>query len=97
MAPLGARCGSNLSSLSSVAVPNSDERMNVFPPVSKSEWIAKVEADLKGASFSALRSAAPGDPALEPLYTAEDVEDLRDPGLPGIFPYLHEVGQTHDC
>ncbi len=88
MAPLGARCGSNLSSLSSVAVPNSDERMNVFPPVSKSEWIAKVEADLKGASFSALRSAAPGDPALEPLYTAEDVEDLRDPGLPGIFPYL---------
>ncbi|MDH3652705.1 MAG: methylmalonyl-CoA mutase subunit beta [Myxococcales bacterium] len=69
-------------------MPNSDERMNVFPPVSKSEWIAKVEADLKGVSYAGLRSAAPGGPALEPLYSAEDVEELRDPGLPGIFPYL---------
>jgi len=62
--------------------------MNVFPPVSKTEWIAKVEADLKGASYSGLRSAAPGGPELEPLYAAEDVEALRDPGLPGIVPYL---------
>jgi methylmalonyl-CoA mutase len=62
--------------------------MNVFPPVSKSEWIAKVEADLKGASFGGLRSAAPGGPTLEPLYAAEDVEGLHDPGLPGVFPYL---------
>ncbi|MBT8469644.1 MAG: methylmalonyl-CoA mutase subunit beta [Deltaproteobacteria bacterium] len=69
-------------------MPNSDERMNVFPPVSKTEWIAKVEADLKGASYSGLRSAAPGGPELEPLYTAEDVEGLHDPGLPGIAPYL---------
>ncbi|MBT8454001.1 MAG: methylmalonyl-CoA mutase subunit beta [Deltaproteobacteria bacterium] len=67
---------------------NFDERMNVFPPVSKSEWIAKVEADLKGASFDRLRSAAPGGPALEPLYAAQDVEGLHDPGLPGVVPYL---------
>jgi len=62
--------------------------MNVFPPVSKSEWIEKVEADLKGASYAGLRSAAPGGPELEPLYTAEDVVGLLDPGLPGIVPYL---------
>jgi len=62
--------------------------MNVFPPVTKSEWIAKVEADLKGASYDGLRSAAPGGPALDPLYAAEDVEGLHDPGLPGVVPYL---------
>ena len=62
--------------------------MNVFPPVTKSEWIAKVEADLKGASFAGLRSAAPGGPPLEPLYAAEDVEGLGAPGLPGVFPYV---------
>lgn len=62
--------------------------MNTFPPVTKSEWISKVEADLKGASFSGLRSAAPGGPALDPLYTSEDAEGLADPGLPGVYPYL---------
>lgn len=62
--------------------------MNPFPPVTKAEWIAKVEADLKGASFAGLRSAAPGGPPLEPLYTAEDVEGLSAPGMPGVFPYV---------
>ena len=62
--------------------------MNAFPPVTKSDWVAKVEADLKGASFAGLRSAAPGGPSLEPLYTAEDVEGLSAPGLPGVVPYL---------
>ncbi|MFW2388501.1 MAG: methylmalonyl-CoA mutase subunit beta, partial [Polyangiales bacterium] len=67
---------------------DTDERMNPFPPVTKSEWVAKVEADLKGASFDGLRSAAPGGPALEPLYTAEDADGLKAPGLPGLFPFL---------
>ena len=62
--------------------------MNAFPPVTKSEWIAKVEADLKGASFSGLRSPAPGGVSLDPLYTAEDIEGVASPGLPGVFPYL---------
>jgi len=62
--------------------------MNPFPPLSKSDWIAKVEADLKGASFDALRSTIPGGLRLEPLYTADDATDLRAPGLPGVFPYL---------
>lgn len=62
--------------------------MNAFPPVTKSEWIAKVEADLKGASFDELRSTAPGGVAVEPLYTEGDVEGVGDPGLPGVYPYL---------
>jgi len=62
--------------------------MNAFPPVTKSEWVAKVEADLKGASFAGLRSTTPGGLSLEPLYTAEDAENLRDPGLPGVYPYV---------
>ena len=62
--------------------------MNAFPPVTKSEWIAKVEADLKGSSFDRLRSTGPGGMPLEPLYTAEDVEGLSAPGAPGVYPYL---------
>jgi methylmalonyl-CoA mutase len=62
--------------------------MNAFPPVTKSEWVAKVEADLNGASFTGLRSTTPGGISLEPLYTAEDVEGLRDSGLPGVYPYV---------
>jgi methylmalonyl-CoA mutase len=62
--------------------------MNAFPPVTKSEWVAKVEADLKGASFAGLRSTMPGGLTLEPLYTSEDVEGVGAPGLPGVYPYL---------
>ena len=67
---------------------DTDERINTFPPVTKSEWVAKVEADLKGASFDGLRSTTPGGLTLEPLYTAEDVEGMSAPGLPGVYPYL---------
>ena len=62
--------------------------MNAFPPVTKSEWVAKVEADLKGASFGGLRSTTPGGLSLEPLYTADDVEALSPSGLPGVYPYV---------
>jgi len=62
--------------------------MNAFPPLSKADWIAKVEADLKSASLDALRSTLPGGLKLQPLYTADDARDLRAPGLPGVFPYL---------
>jgi len=62
--------------------------MNAFPPVTKSEWVAKVEADLKGASLAGLRSKRPGGLALEPLYTSEDVAGVEAPGLPGVYPYL---------
>ncbi len=70
------------------------ERLNAFPPVSKAEWLAKVEADLKGASFDRLRSRAPGELELEPLYTAEDVEADRQNGLPGVYPFVRGAAPT---
>jgi len=69
-------------------VSDTEERINAFPPVTRAEWVAKVEADLKGASFDGLRSTTAGGLTLEPLYTAEDVEGLSAPGLPGVYPYL---------
>lgn len=62
--------------------------MNPFPPVSKSEWLAKVEADLKGASPDRLRSTAPDGLEIEPLYTAEDPHAQGAAGFPGVFPYV---------
>jgi methylmalonyl-CoA mutase len=65
--------------------------MNVFPPVSKSEWLAKVEADLKGASPDRLRSKTPGGIELEPLYTTEDATVRGADGFPGVYPYVRGV------
>jgi methylmalonyl-CoA mutase len=62
--------------------------MNTFAPVSRSEWIAKVEADLKGASFDRLRSRTLEGIEIEPLYTAQDVGDASESGLPGVYPYV---------
>ena len=67
---------------------NTDERMNPFPPVSKSEWLAKVEADLKGRSVERLRSKTPGEPELEPLYEIEGAQELGASGFPGVYPYV---------
>ena len=61
--------------------------MNPFPPVSKSAWLAKVEADLKGASPDRLRSKTAGGLDIEPLYTAEDAV-APDAGFPGVYPYV---------
>ena len=67
---------------------NSQERINEFPPVAKAEWLTKVEADLKGESVTRLRTTGPDGLILEPLYTAEDVEDTSRAGLPGLYPYV---------
>ena len=67
---------------------NTDERINAFPPVSKAEWLAKVEADLKGASVDRLRSRTPGGLEIEPLYTREDAGDPASKGLPGGYPFV---------
>lgn len=67
---------------------DTNERIDPFPPVPRSEWVAKVEADLKGAAFDALRSKTVGGITIEPLYTADDAEDTGPPGLPGVAPYV---------
>lgn len=66
---------------------DTEEQLNAFAPVSKSEWLAKVEADLKGQPFAKLQSTIPGGLVLEPLYTAADARDLPPTGLPGTYPY----------
>lgn len=67
---------------------NASDQPNAFPPTTKSEWIARVEADLKGASFDSLGSQTPGGIPLEPLYTADDLADAGSTGFPGVFPFL---------
>ncbi|MFZ1862911.1 MAG: methylmalonyl-CoA mutase family protein [Polyangiales bacterium] len=56
--------------------------------MTKSEWLAKVEADLKGQPFTKLRSTLPGGLVLEPLYAADDVRGVPPAGLPGCYPYV---------
>jgi methylmalonyl-CoA mutase len=68
-------------------VSDTDEPLNVFPPVTKSEWLAKVEADLKGQPSARLRSTMPDGLVLEPLYAAEDVHDISPTGVPGGYPF----------
>lgn len=63
-------------------------RLNVFAPLTKDAWIAKVEADLKGGSLEGLRSTIPGGLEVEPLYTAQDVDESVRLGGPGQFPYV---------
>lgn len=67
---------------------DTEEQLNVFPPATKSEWLAKVEADLKGQPFTKLQSRTPGGLIIDPLYTAEDVRGLPPVGLPGVHPYV---------
>lgn len=67
---------------------NTDERLNAFAPVSKAEWLAKVEKDLKGKPIDRLRTTNAGGLVLEPLYTAEDFPDPAVTGEPGVYPYV---------
>ncbi len=61
-----------------------DERINPFPPISKADWLKKVEADLKGTSVDRLRSRTPGGIDLQPLYTSENTKHLLPAGLPAL-------------
>lgn len=69
-----------------------------FPPISTEEWKAKVEADLKGASFDkklVWRTNEGFD--LQPMYRAEDIANLDSTNsLPGEFPYVRGIKTTND-
>ncbi|MEM7434538.1 MAG: methylmalonyl-CoA mutase family protein [Myxococcota bacterium] len=67
---------------------DSPESLNAFAAVTKAEWIAKVEADLKGASFDSLASTTTDGLSVEPLYTREDQHEGDPAGFPGLFPFL---------
>jgi len=67
---------------------------NVFEPVTKTDWIAKVESDLKGAAIESLRTKLPGGLVLEPLYVPDDAPKSRGTGLPGLFPFVRGASPT---
>ncbi len=65
-----------------------------FPPVSASEWMDRIHADLKGADFTKkmVWKTAEGFDVM-PFYRAEDLEQLMYiDSLPGEFPYLRGNG-----
>lgn len=61
-----------------------------FPPVSTTEWMDKVAADLKGADFDKkLVWRTQEGFSVKPMYRAEDIENLKTTeSLPGQFPYV---------
>lgn len=61
-----------------------------FPPVTTSEWMDKINADLKGADFNKKLVWKPKEGfEVRPFYRMEDLENLMYiDTLPGEFPYL---------
>lgn len=63
-----------------------------FPPVSTEEWMAKVNADLKGADFRKLVWKTSDGIEAMPFYREEDLKDIiAAETLPGEFPYRRGV------
>jgi methylmalonyl-CoA mutase len=66
-----------------------EKLMGDFPPVSTKEWLDKISADLKGASFheKMVWKSAEGFEVM-PFYRNEDIEKLNHLGIaPGEYPY----------
>ncbi|MBO4487794.1 MAG: methylmalonyl-CoA mutase small subunit [Bacteroidaceae bacterium] len=61
-----------------------------FAPVSKQEWIDKIQVDLKGADFNKKMVWRTNEGfSVQPFYQQEDVKDLPTMNaLPGEFPYV---------
>ena len=69
-----------------------------FPPISKEEWKAKVEADLKGADFQKKLVWRTNEGFnVQPMYMADDIKDLKTTdSLPGEFPYVRGTKTNND-
>lgn len=61
-----------------------------FAPVSKQEWLDKIQVDLKGADFNKKMVWRTNEGfSVQPFYQQEDVKDLPTMNaLPGEFPYV---------
>jgi len=61
-----------------------------FPPVSTAEWMAKIEADLKGKDFEKTLVWRTNEGFnINPFYRGEDLESIKYLNtLPGQFPYV---------
>lgn len=67
---------------------------DAFAPQSLEEWRARLEKDLRGASYDSLRSVTEGGLTLEPLYTREDAIDPGRVGVPGFPPFTRGARAT---
>lgn len=69
---------------------NKEKLFDQFAPTTKEEWLAKVEADLKGADFNkklVWRTSEGFN--VQPMYRAEDIKDLKTTdSLPGEYPFI---------
>ena len=70
----------------------------MFPPVSTEEWMAKINADLKGADFAKKLVWRTNEGFnVQPFYRREDIKDLTAiDTLPGEFPYLRGTRDNND-
>jgi len=61
-----------------------------FPPVSRAEWLARIEADLKGKPLDRLRWTSEEGLDLFPAFTAEDLppREWLESNFPGHAPFL---------
>lgn len=69
-----------------------------FPPVSTEEWMAKINADLKGADFEKRLVWKTNEGfKVNPFYRSEDTKDLKTVNsLPGEFPYIRGTKTDND-
>lgn len=69
-----------------------------FPAVSKEEWMAKVEADLKGADFQKKLVWRTNEGFnVQPMYIAEDIKDFKTTdSLPGEYPFIRGTRTDND-
>lgn len=69
-----------------------------FPPVSREEWMTKVEADLKGADFQKKLVWRTNEGFnVQPMYMLEDIKDLKTTdSLPGEYPYVRGTRENNN-
>ena len=67
-----------------------------FPPVSKQEWLAKIEKELKGRPFEDLRWQLGELGISEPFYTAEETEKTAPIRMP-VFCKIGEMTEVENA
>jgi methylmalonyl-CoA mutase len=69
-----------------------------FPPISKQEWLEKIQVDLKGADFEKKLVWRTNEGfKVQPFYRMEDLKDLKTvESLPGEFPYLRGTKRNNN-
>ena len=75
-----------------------EKLFDMFPPVSTEEWMAKINADLKGADFNKKLVWRTNEGFnVMPFYRKEDIEGLPSVGsMPGQFPYVRGCKTNND-